>query len=220
MNRYTVRARSLATGLSALAGFVDAIAYIHLGGFFVSFMSGNTTRVGVGLAEGSSDAARAGTLLLSFVVGVVMGSLTGHLCMPRRQPAVLVLVALLLSAAAALSIAGRPLAAGVAMALAMGAENAVFELNGEVRIGLTYMTGTLVKLGQKISAAVLGGDRLGWTPYLFLWMGLAAGGLAGALTYARLGVGGLWIAAAAAGMLAFAAAKMGPDRREPDLDAV
>ena len=132
----------------------------------------------------------------------------------------LILVALLLASAAALGLAGQPWLAAVAMALAMGAENAVFELNGEVRIGLTYMTGTLVKLGQKITAALLGGDRLGWTPYLFLWMGLATGGLAGALTYARLGVGGLWIAAVVAGMLAFAAAKMGPHRREPDLDAV
>ena len=220
MNRYTARARTLATCLSALAGFVDAIAYIHLGGFFVSFMSGNTTRLGVGLAEGSSDAAVAAGLLLTFVVGVVLGSLAGHLCTPRRQPAVLILVALLLTFAAGLSLAGQPWLAAIAMALAMGAENAVFELNGEVRIGLTYMTGTLVKLGQKITAALLGGDRLGWTPYLFLWMGLAAGGLAGALTYARLGVGGLWIAAVVAGLLAFAAAKMGPDRREPDLDAV
>ena len=82
------------------------------------------------------------------------------------------------------------------------------------------MTGTLVKLGQKFTATLLGGDRFGWTPYLFLWMGLAAGGLAGALTYARLGVGGLWIAAGVAGALALAAARMGPDRHEPDLDAV
>ena len=220
MNLYTARARILATCLSALAGFVDAVAYIHLGGFFVSFMSGNTTRLGVSLAEGSSDAALAGGLLVTFVVGVIFGSLTGHLCMPRRQPAVLVLVALLLACAAALSAAGRPLLAAIAMALAMGAENAVFELNGEVRIGLTYMTGTLVKLGQKITAALLGGDRLGWTPYLFLWMGLASGGLAGALTFSRLGVGGLWIAAGVAGVLAVAAARMGPDRREPDLDGV
>lgn len=220
MNLYTARARTLATCLSALAGFVDAIAYIHLGGFFVSFMSGNTTRLGVGLAEGSSDAALAGGLLVTFVVGVILGSLTGRLCMPRRQPAVLVLVALLLAGAAGLSAADRPLLAAVAMALAMGAENAVFELNGEVRIGLTYMTGTLVKLGQKITAALLGGDRFGWTPYLFLWMGLAAGGVAGALTFSRLGAGGLWIAAAVAGALALAATRMGPDRRAPDLDAV
>ena len=34
----------LACALSALAGYVDSIGYLHLGGLFVSFMSGNSTR--------------------------------------------------------------------------------------------------------------------------------------------------------------------------------
>lgn len=220
MKLYTARARALATCLSGLAGFVDAMAYIHLGGFFVSFMSGNTTRLGVGLAEGSTDALLAGGLLLTFVAGVVLGSMTGQVFLTRRQPAVLVMVAILLAAAATLSTLGQPWLAAIAMALAMGAENAVFEIDGEVRIGLTYMTGTLVKLGQRITAALLGGDRFGWVPYLLLWTGLAAGGLAGALTYARMGVTGLWIAAGVAGLLAILAARMGPDRHPQNLDTV
>jgi uncharacterized membrane protein YoaK (UPF0700 family) len=81
------------------------------------------------------------------------------------------------------------------MAIAMGAENAVFEHDGEVRIGLTYMTGTLVKLGQRVSAALLGGDRLAWVPYLLLWLGLVLGACAGAAIYPYLGLNGLWIAA-------------------------
>jgi uncharacterized membrane protein YoaK (UPF0700 family) len=42
---------ALACALSALAGYVDGIGYLHLGGLFVSFMSGNSTRMGVSLAE-------------------------------------------------------------------------------------------------------------------------------------------------------------------------
>ncbi|MFZ1966902.1 MAG: DUF1275 family protein, partial [Bradyrhizobium sp.] len=38
---------ALACTLSALAGYVDGIGFIHLGGLFVSFMSGNSTRLGV-----------------------------------------------------------------------------------------------------------------------------------------------------------------------------
>jgi len=34
----------LAGLLSALAGMVDAIGYLHLGGLFISFMSGNRAR--------------------------------------------------------------------------------------------------------------------------------------------------------------------------------
>src|SRR6266478_6048689 len=43
---------TLACALSALAGYVDGIGFLHLGGLFVSFMSGNSTRMGVSLAEG------------------------------------------------------------------------------------------------------------------------------------------------------------------------
>src|SRR5882757_10886260 len=51
---------ALACALSALAGYVDGIGFIHLGGQFVSFMSGNSTRMGVSLADGHwHDAAQA-----------------------------------------------------------------------------------------------------------------------------------------------------------------
>jgi len=98
----------------------------------------------------------------------------------------------------------------VAMGLAMGAENTVFEENGEVRIGLTYMTGALVKVGQRLAVALTGGDRWGWTPFLLLWAGLVAGGVAGALSFPRLGLASLWLAAGAAAVLALAAALITP----------
>ena len=202
MNRYDRRVRTLAAGLSALAGYVDAIGFIKLGGFFVSFMSGNSTQLGVGLAHGSHHAAVAAGLIGSFVIGVVAGSLTGHVAKAYRQSAVLGLVSVLLALAASLNLAGATSLAVAAMAAAMGAENAVFEHDGEVRIGLTYMTGTLVKLGQRLSAALLGGDRLAWAPYLLLWLGLVLGACAGAAIYPYLGLNGLWIAAVVAATLA------------------
>src|SRR5689334_8967098 len=47
----------LACALSALAGYVDGIGLLHLGGLFVSFMSGNSTRMAVSLADGQWPAA-------------------------------------------------------------------------------------------------------------------------------------------------------------------
>ncbi|MDB5537022.1 MAG: hypothetical protein JWQ65_1897, partial [Devosia sp.] len=37
---------SLGLLLTAAAGFIDAIGFIKLGGFYTSFMSGNTTQLG------------------------------------------------------------------------------------------------------------------------------------------------------------------------------
>src|ERR1700719_3709630 len=67
---------ALACALSALAGYVDSIGFLHLGGLFVSFMSGNSTRLGVYLAEGNwSNAVEATGLIVLFVIGAACGSL-------------------------------------------------------------------------------------------------------------------------------------------------
>jgi uncharacterized membrane protein YoaK (UPF0700 family) len=208
LNGYDRRLRLLAACLSALAGYVDAIGFISLGGFFVSFMSGNTTRIGVGLAEGSRAAGVAAGLVLLFVLGVILGTLVGRRSGARRRPAVILLVCGLLGLAAICASLGFDGLAIVGMVLAMGAENAVFAEDGEVRIGLTYMTGTLVKLGKRITSAILGGDPLGWAPYLLLWLGLLAGGFLGAIAYHQLGFPALWGAALAAGALAWAAVRI------------
>jgi uncharacterized membrane protein YoaK (UPF0700 family) len=198
MNQYDKRVRALAVGLSALAGFVDAIGFIKLGGFFISFMSGNSTRLAVGLAQHSFQAPVALGLIITFIVGVILGSLTGRLAGRRRRPSVLVLVGVLLAAAAGLNMFGLEGGAIVAMGLAMGAENTVFEEDGEARIGLTYMTGTLVKLGQRLAGMLLGGDRTTWLSYFALWLGLVTGAVAGASIYPVLGLNALWLAAVAA----------------------
>jgi uncharacterized membrane protein YoaK (UPF0700 family) len=40
----------VACALNAFAGYIDGIGYIHLGSLFISFMSGNATRLGVSAA--------------------------------------------------------------------------------------------------------------------------------------------------------------------------
>lgn len=208
MIRYAKRVQALAIGLSALAGYVDAIGFIQLGGFFVSFMSGNSTRFGVGLIERSQDAALAGGLIIMFIAGVIAGSLVGRFAKEQRRPAVLMLVAILLFNAASSAATGATEVAVMAMVLAMGAENAVFEHDGELHIGLTYMTGTLVKFGQRVAATIMGGPRLAWVSYGLLWAGLVAGAVAGAVSFSWIGLASLWIAAVFAGIFAIIARKL------------
>ena len=202
MIRYRRRYWFLAAALSAVAGFVDAVAFVHLGGFFVSFMSGNSTRLGVGLAGNGAEAALAAGLVAVFILGVILGTLTNRRADRAGSVRVTVLVAITLALAATLSGLGATGVGIALLALAMGAENAVFQRDGEVSIGLTYMTGTLVRAGQRMAAALLGGPRFDWLPYLLLWAGLVAGACTGAATYAEFGLASIWAAAAASGVLA------------------
>ena len=215
VTRHRRRERVLAACLAMLAGYIDALGFLKLGGFFVSFMSGNSTRLGVGLSSGWAAATLPALLIGLFVTGVVAGSLVGRAAVTsaRRRPAVLGFVTLLLAGAAILEETGLGYGAVAAMTLAMGAENALFERDGEVSIGLTYMTGTLVKLGQRITDALLGGNRWSWIWYLLLWSGLVTGALTGAAVYERMGLGGLWIAAPVAALFTVAAGMIGDERR-------
>lgn len=214
MRRHAPRARGFAILLSAVAGYVDAVGFLSGRSFFVSFMSGNTTRLAVGLAGWTGDALRAGGLIGVFVLGVVAGMLVGRGRDAHRAAAVLGFVALLLAGAALSGGLGATVLAMGLMALAMGAENAVFQRDGEVSIGLTYMTGTLVKLGQGLAQAICGGERWGWIPYLLLWSGLLGGATAGAVIYGRLGQSALWPAAVSVAVLAIIALRFDPASAE------
>ncbi|QLQ13070.1 MAG: DUF1275 domain-containing protein [Brevundimonas sp.] len=76
MSRLGREALVLAACLALTAGFVDAVGFLELGGFFLSFMSGNTTRLGVGLAANEVTVlSRAGLLIGMFVAGVTLASL-------------------------------------------------------------------------------------------------------------------------------------------------
>ena len=188
---------ALACALSAVAGYVDGIGYLYLGGQFVSFMSGNSTRLGVTLARGHWwSAAEASGLIALFVIGAGAGCLIVLGRGANRQPLVLLAEALLLVAAALGYTFGLPNLAIAFVVLAMGLENAVFQVEGG--LGLTYVTGTLVKVGQLAAAALKGGPRWAWVPNLLLWAALVVGALFGALAYNWINLAAIWFAAGAA----------------------
>jgi uncharacterized membrane protein YoaK (UPF0700 family) len=190
---------ALACALSALAGYVDGIGYLHLGGLFVSFMSGNSTRMGVSLAAADWwNAAGALGLIVLFVAGAAAGSLIVLGRGTNRQPLLLLVEAALLAVAALSYMLGHSPFAVAAIVLAMGLENAVFQIEGGAGLGLTYVTGALVKVGQLLAAALTGGARFKWMPNLLLWAALVAGSALGALGYHWINLAAIWFAAAAA----------------------
>jgi len=194
MNRLDRSRQRLAIGLAGLAGYVDAIGFLSADGYFVSFMSGNTTRLGVNLATDPARAIIPALLIGGFTCGVAAGALAAARAGARRKPAVLALVAILLLCGGLSGAAGfhGPLMAF--LVLAMGALNNTFQRDGEVAVGLTYMTGALVKLGQALGGAMAGQKRTGWAAYMLLWGGLAAGAVGGAFAFAHIGPGALWLA--------------------------
>lgn len=183
---------ALAVALTAVAGCVDAIGYLRLGHFFVAFMSGDTTKLAVSTVRGTwSRAADAGAIVALFVAGVVAGRVVFMGLKRWGRPGVLTIEALLLASAGLL---GAPTVAIIAlMALAMGVQNAAIDKEHAAGLGLSYVTGTLVSLGDKVADALRGGrrHRWAWAPNLFHWCGLALGAGCGALAYQQWGMSAL-----------------------------
>lgn len=179
MHRYDPARQRLAFGLAALAGLVDATGFVVAGGYFTSFMSGNTTRMGVELVERPALALAPLGLIGCFLAGVVTGALVGRRVKGRHKRVLLGLVAALLAAGAALLAAGQPILFLALSAAAMGLANNIFARDGEVTVGVTYMTGALVRFGQGIAARISGQSLPATRGYGLLWSALALGAASG-----------------------------------------
>ena len=192
---FTHRAtRLFAAALSATAGFVDAVGWLTSGGLFVSFMSGNVTRIGISIAGNLDNVALGAALIASFVGGVVIGSLVGRAAGSGQRVAVLWLVTGGLALAASGLEIGLLVPSVLLLAASMGAKNTVFAENGEVKVGLTYMTGALVRIGKRLATAIVGGNRFGWIAPATLFFGMLLGAVLGATAQVALGPRALWVA--------------------------
>ena len=80
----------------------------------------------------------------------------------------------------------------------VGALNTTFVKDGEVSIPLSYVTGTLVKLGQGLERHLSGGACTDWLGYLLLFCGYVLGAAAGGLLSTV--AGGTWMLALATGI--------------------
>ena len=176
---------SLGLALTAAAGMIDVIGFIELGGFYTSFMSGNTTQLGAALAglDGMVIALPAG-LVTMFFIGSFLGALIAG--SPRGGGnAVTALVLLGLAITLLLHGLGLPAAQSMlALATAAGAQNAIFTQQGAARLGATFITGTLFAAGQDLARAVRGqAPPFRWVQHLLVWLALLVGALIGAAAY-------------------------------------
>jgi uncharacterized membrane protein YoaK (UPF0700 family) len=188
----------LAALLSALAGFVDVIGYLHLSGLFVSFMSGNSTQLAASLGQPDlGEAATIAELIVLFVLGAAAGQVLAGFTGRHHMTWVLIGVALLLAIAGVLATAPEP------MALAMGILNASMHRAGSIPVSLTFVTGVLVRFGQGLGDFLMRRSTgWKWLAQATPWVGLIAGATIGSAVYARIGDAAIWVPASLAGVLA------------------
>ncbi|WP_328768321.1 YoaK family protein [Devosia sediminis] len=186
-------ARLLASGmvLTASAGIIDAVGFIELGGYFTSFMSGNTTQGGAAFVDGVwPTVVLTGSLILLFFIGSAIGAFLAH-SGTRWGPA-LASGAVFAGTAAtlALTVAGYPARQTMlVLAATAGAQNAILPMRGAVRLGATFVTGTLYAAGQDLALALRRlAPPLRWLQHLAVWFGLLGGAVLGAFAYRFVGI--------------------------------
>lgn len=175
---------------------VGAVAFLHSAGYFVTFMTGNTERAVVGhfghpegkeVTPGASPIA-ALALMGSFLAGVVISSICRRRYWSNHPHGATVLTTIALAGAGAIDIAISGWSSAnvnfypiLLVAFALGALNTAFTKKEETYIPLSYVTGTMVKLGQGIERHMFGGGtRYDWLCYTALLGSFALGGAIGA----------------------------------------
>lgn len=150
---------SLAT---LIAGFVDAVGYAHLGGLFLSFMSGNSTRLGIQIANAHWDlAGLTATIITSFVLGAFLGTRIADATGDWKLVSILGVEVVLFALAAALTAGGLGLPSLIPVAVAMGMQNSVHQIIAGADIGKSFVTGALFGIGQSLARLSTGKSKPG-----------------------------------------------------------
>lgn len=204
---------TLTASLSVVAGMTDAIGFAQ-SGEFVSFMSGNTTRMAIALGDGEfSRGRRLLMVLVLFVIGNVLGAIVAKLAGRRHGTVLLTYVGLLLALAASMpGVVGLRNTLGlehfpgmsrfhqdmtlpslVLGIFAMGALNSAIENVEGVGLGLTYVTGALSKFGRGLGKLIMGERRYDWMLHLGPIFGIVLGAFIGNVLDSHIGHHALWL---------------------------
>src|SRR5271169_3586974 len=194
--------------LATLAGVLGATAFTHSDGYFVTFMTGNAQRAVLGYFRGDVVLSiSAGLLVLCFVAGVVIASVCRRHFWVAHPHGPTVLTTFSLLAATVVDIidegweeANLDFGPIMLVAFGIGALNTSFVKAGEVSVPLSYVTGTLVKMGQGIERHIAGGKAEDWLGYFLLFASFVLGAALGGCI--SLVVNGTWMLVVASAVCA------------------
>ena len=143
--------------LALIAGYLDGYGLLFLK-TYVSFMSGNTTFTGLKSGQGNFEAALPPAIaIVFFVTGGFLGNLFTQSKLRYSHRLVFGVIAGLLASVAGLEWHGsRNIPSEVAMlSLAMGLMNPALSKVGAESVSLTFVTGTLSRVGGHLAAAAV-----------------------------------------------------------------
>jgi oxalate decarboxylase len=198
-----------AMSLTCMAGYLDAVGYTHLAGLYVSFMSGNSTRLGIAIAEGDRALlVPCAVVIVGFLTGAFIGSWIGDAVSRFKLTAVLATEIALLLLTIALSLGTAGYAAQLPICVAMGIQNAAHETIAGADLGKSFITGFLFNLGKAL--AHLAQDRAGAAQALAYgasWSAFLLGVVLGSAALSHFGLtGSMSVAAGVLVALAIGAA--------------
>ena len=146
---------ALAVFLALVAGYLDGYG-LRILGTYVSFMSGNTTFTGLKSGQGDFQAALPSAIaVLSFVTGSFLGNLFSQPRLRCSHRLIFGVIAGLLATVAGLERHGlwNAPAEIALLSLAMGMMNPALAKVGAESVSLTFVTGTLNRIGGNLAAA-------------------------------------------------------------------
>lgn len=180
--------------LAGIAGYVDAICYLRLGGAFAANMTGNLVEVGLAVARGQWKLAIwCASLLVAFLLGILAARLVLRTQHSARLSLLLEAAIIVVAATGVFGIAAVPV-----LAAAMALQNEAVT-HGIVALNVGFITGDLQTLGERLVPVAAPGEPRKRDNRVALLLTIlvfyAAGAAIGALL-ARWGEGALILPAA------------------------
>ncbi len=168
---------------TAFAGFLDAIGYMQLTGLYVSFMSGNSTRLGVDLAKMDMPVVvHSVCVIATFVLGAFAGTVLASRCQRPRPLPILAAELGLLAFSIGLTQAQIGFAGLLPLAAAMGMQNVLHQSVAGADVGKGFLTGTVFGIGQALAHYVCRtGPAAPALVQVTCWLAFVSGVVAGAL---------------------------------------
>jgi uncharacterized membrane protein YoaK (UPF0700 family) len=187
--RPATRAIPLICLLCAVAGSVDASAYLLSGRVFVANMTGNTVLFAISLLQRNrGEAALRGGLVAAFLAGVMIARLLARMAGERPTKGQRITI-LGIESGVLFMLAWKNAGAHadlllLLLACILGVQNGAFRYIGGFHLNTTFVTGDLELLGEAIMDLPKSeprNSRVKVSAFVLSWVGYAGGAALGAL---------------------------------------